>query len=165
MRYIKIGKIVNTHGIKGEIRLLSNFKFKDRVFVRDMVIYIGKDKIKEVINSYRPHKQFDMITLIGYNNINDILKYKGLDVYINEEDLSLNNDEYLDEDLINCKVIVGGITRGIIKSIEDYKVYKLIIVNNNEIEYLVPYVSDIIEGVDLKKKEICFKSDIEGLFK
>ena len=33
MEYIKIGKIVNTHGIKGEIRLLSNFKYKEKVFV------------------------------------------------------------------------------------------------------------------------------------
>lgn len=61
MDYIKIGKIVNTHGIKGEVRLLSKFPYKDKVFVKDMNIYIDK-KYKEVINSYRKHKNFDMIT-------------------------------------------------------------------------------------------------------
>ena len=45
MKYIYIGKIVNTHGIKGEVRLLSNFKFKDKVFKKGMTIYIGKDKV------------------------------------------------------------------------------------------------------------------------
>ena len=30
MKYINIGKIVNTHGIKGELRLLSDFKYKDK---------------------------------------------------------------------------------------------------------------------------------------
>ena len=70
MKYIYIGKIVNTHGIKGEIRLISTFKFKDKVFVPNMNIYIGKEKIKEVITSYRPHKQFDMICMKDYNNIN-----------------------------------------------------------------------------------------------
>ena len=97
MDYIKIGKIVNTHGIKGEVRLLSKFPYKDKVFVKDMIIYIDK-KYKEVINSYRKHKNFDMITLVGYNNINDVLKYKGLNVYVNKDDIMLDNNKYLDDD-------------------------------------------------------------------
>ena len=44
MDYIKIGKIVNTHGIKGEVRLLSKFPYKDKVFVKDMNIYIDKKR-------------------------------------------------------------------------------------------------------------------------
>ena len=55
MKLIKIGKIVNTHGIKGEVRLLSKFPYKDKVFIKDMNIYIDK-KYKEVISSYRKHK-------------------------------------------------------------------------------------------------------------
>ena len=43
MNYIYIGKIVNTHGLKGEIRILSDFEFKDKVFVPNMKIYIGCD--------------------------------------------------------------------------------------------------------------------------
>ena len=43
MEYIVIGKIVNTHGIKGEVRLLSNFKYKEKVFVPKFTIYIGKE--------------------------------------------------------------------------------------------------------------------------
>lgn len=66
MRYIKIGKIVNTHGIKGELRILSKFPHKEEVFKADMPIYIEKES-KEIINSYRRHKNFDMITLKGYN--------------------------------------------------------------------------------------------------
>lgn len=164
MKYIFIGKIVNTHGIKGEVRLISNFKFKDKVFIKNMPIYIGKNKTKEIIKTYRPHKQFDMITLNGYNNINDILKYKGLLVYINNEDLILNNNEYLDEDLIGLKVIIDNNIKGTIKNIEDYKTYKLIIVNNDEKDYLIPYVSDIIENIDFKKGNIYIKKDLEGLF-
>ena len=72
---IYIGKIVNTHGIKGELRILSNFSSKNKVFIPQMPIYI--DNQKEIINSYRHHKMFDMITLKNYNNINEVLKYKG----------------------------------------------------------------------------------------
>ena len=56
MKYIRIGKIVNTHGVKGELRLISDFKYKDKIFVDNFKIYIGKEKIEEKINSYRRHK-------------------------------------------------------------------------------------------------------------
>ena len=72
--YIYIGKIVNTHGIKGELRLLSNFKYKNKVFLQNRKIYIGEEKKEEMIKSYRHHKIFEMITLYGYDSINEVLK-------------------------------------------------------------------------------------------
>ena len=74
--FVYVGKIVNTHGIKGEVRILSDFEYKDKVFKPKMVIYIGRKKEQEVINTYRHHKNFEMITMEGYGNINEILKYK-----------------------------------------------------------------------------------------
>ena len=44
MEYLCVGKLVNTHGIKGEVRLLSRFRHKDKVFVKGFKFYIGKDK-------------------------------------------------------------------------------------------------------------------------
>ena len=67
MNYINVGKIVNTHGIKGELRILSKFKFKNKVFKKDMIIYIGNNKDKEVINYYNK--------LLKTNN--NILKNEG----------------------------------------------------------------------------------------
>ena len=40
MEYVKIGKIVNTHGIKGELRIRSDFEYKDRVFKKGFILYI-----------------------------------------------------------------------------------------------------------------------------
>ena len=80
MEYIYIGKIVNTHCIKGELRLLSDFEKKDRVFKSGINIFIGKEKQSETIKTYRHHKQFEMITLEGYTNINEVLKYKDQNV-------------------------------------------------------------------------------------
>ena len=62
MKYVLIGRMVNTHGLKGEVRILSSFKYKDRVFKVGMKIYIGKDKVCEEITSYRFHKIYDMVT-------------------------------------------------------------------------------------------------------
>ena len=120
MKYIIIGKIVNTHGIKGELRILSDFKYKDKIFKKGFPLYIGHTKEKEIINTYRPHKQFDMVTFNNYNNINEVLKYKGEYVFINKEDLELNSNQYLNEDLIGLDVITQNKSLGTLKKIEKY---------------------------------------------
>ena len=162
MNYILIGKIVNTHGIKGELRIISDFPYKDRVFKNNFNIYIGKDKINEVINTYRHHKIFDMITLKNYNNINEVLKYKGSLVYINRLDLQLNDNEYLESDLLNFDIIMNNNIIGKLSSFENHKKNKIIIVKNKEKEILLPYNSNLIENINLDKKEIIYKN-IEGL--
>ena len=162
MKYLYIGKIVNTHGIKGEIRILSNFKFKEKVFIKGMKIYIGKDKVEETINTYRHHKQFEMITMDGYSNINEVLKYKQQQVYINKEDLKLDSNEYLDEDLIGLNVKINNNIVGTIKRIEKNPHQDLLVVKTTKKDCLIPYVSDIIEEINFKEGYISIK-DIKGL--
>ena len=162
MNLIKIGKIVNTHGIKGELRLLSKFPYKDKVFIKGMIIYIDKDT-KEVINSYRKHKNFDMITLEGYNNINEVLKYKGKNVYVDSNDIKLDNDKYLDEELIGLSVIYENMERGIITNIERYDKTVLFNIKGKTQEYLIPYNDNLIDNIDMKNKKIFIKY-IKGLF-
>ena len=162
MEYIYIGKIVNTHGIKGEVRILSKFKYKSRVLKKYFKVYIGPSKEENIINSYRPHKQFDMITLEGITNINEVLKYKGLYAFINKEDLVLELDEYLDEDLIDLEVYINNDKKGVVTNIVRYPNNSLIEVTNNEKKYLIPNNKNIIESIDLTNKKIIIK-DIKGL--
>lgn len=152
MKYLKVGKIVNTHGIKGELRLLSDFKYKEKIFVNNFNIYIGRDKIHEVINTYRVHKKFDMITLKGYTNINDVLKYKGMFVFINKDELVLNKDEYLDEELIDFKVIYANKDTLRVSDVINYPNNKTLKVECNNKYFLIPFA--LIEKIDLDRKEI-----------
>lgn len=162
MDYLKVGKIVNTHGIKGELRLLSNFKYKNKVFKNNFKIYIGKEKDMAVINSYRVHKMFDMITLKGYSNINEVLKYKGKLVFIDKNDLVLNKDEYLDEDLIGFGVIYEDISNLKVVEIVNYPNNKLLKVRSNDLDNLVPF--SLVDKIELDNKKIYVK-DIKGLIK
>lgn len=141
---LKVGKYVNTHGIKGEIRLLSNFSRKDLVFTSGVKIYI-KDK-EFVIDSYRHHKEFDMLKLKGINNINDILDLKGNDVYVDSSII----DEFIDEDLVNYKVIINNKTYKIIDVIKNYKQIIIVLDNNSKI----PFVDEFIVSKDDKNKVI-----------
>ena len=162
MELIRIGKIVNTHGIKGELRILSKFPYKDKVFVKNMKVYIDKNNV-EVINTYRKHKNFDMVTFAGYNNINEVLKYKGKNVYINKEDIELKQNEYLDEQLIGLDVMYKNMLMGTIGDIERYDKISLIKINGKDRYYLIPYNFNLIDNIDIKNNKIYIKN-IDGLF-
>ena len=158
MKYVLIGKLVNTHGLRGEVRILSDFRYKDRVFIPNMKIYIGKEKKEETISTYRHHKIFEMITMESYNDINEVLKYKGEYVFINREDLVLKENEYLDTDLINLNVYIDNKLIGQVKKIEKYSKNELFVVKGQEKDYLIPYNFDIIK-ISLKEKRI----DVENI--
>lgn len=144
---IRIGKYVNTHGIKGEIRILSDFSRKDLVFKKGFKIYIKDDEF--VINSYRKHKDYDMVTLEGINNINDIIDLKGNYVYIKREDIN----SFIDEDLYEYSVVVKEKEYKIINIIEN-KAHKILVLNNN---VMVPYVKEFIEKKDDIEKKLYMK--------
>ena len=155
MDKIYIGKFVNTHGIKGEIRIKSNFKFKDKVFTIGNKIYI--DNKEYIINSYRVHKEYDMITLKGINNINEIINLKGSNVYINKSDLKLNKEEYLDEDLIKMDIYMDNIFKGKVSGIMNLSKNKKILVVNNK---YVPF--ELIKNIDFDNKKIIIEK-VDGL--
>ena len=161
MNLIYIGKIVNTHGIKGEVRLLSNFEEKDLIFKKDFKVYVGDERERLIINSYRPHKQFDMLTFKGINDINDVLKYKGKKVYIDKEDLHLKEDEYLLEDLIGMNIICDKEVLGVVSNIYESLQGKLLYITFAK-NYYIPYNNNYIKEIDVKKKEI-HAENIKGL--
>lgn len=162
MDFIYLGKIVNTHGIKGEVRILSYVDFKEEVFKKGNKLYIGKNKCLEIINTYRVHKNYDMVTFDGKDNINDVLKYKGLDVYVNKSDINYNG--FFDEDLIDLDVYSSDKYIGKIESISYGKKYDFINIRSLENKkFIVPKIDEFIEKVDLENKKIFIK-EIKGLF-
>ncbi len=152
MRFIYIGKVTNTHALKGEIRILSNFEFKNKVFTKGFKLYVGHLKTEETIETYRRHKQYDMVKFVGIDNINDVIKYKGASVFINEEDLNLGDDEILTEELIGMKVYNGNSLVGNITEYREDNGNKNIRVNDK----LIPFNKDFISKIDKQNKEIHF---------
>lgn len=158
MEYVCIGKLVNTHGIKGEVKLLSNFEYKDKAFVVGMNFYIGEDKEKVTVNSYRHHKVFDMVTFKEYNYINDVLKFKGKLVYVLKPDLALDNNSILDRDYIGMNAYYEGVLVGKVKDIINNNGYKLMLIGTK----YVPFNKEFISSVSVTKNELILKN-VEGL--
>ena len=153
MNKVILGKYVNTHGLKGEIRIKSNFPYKSKVFKINNEIIIND--VTYVIKSYRVHKGYDMVTLDGINDINMIPFPKNTNVYI-DRDKYLSKKEYLDSDLIGFIVYNSKIERKItgISYISNTK--KLLETK----EGYIPF--ELVQNVDLDKKRIKIE-EVDGL--
>lgn len=159
MNYLYIGKLVNTHGIKGEVRILSNFRHKDKVFVKGFKFYVGKDKKEYVVETYRKHKNFDMVVFKDNYDINLIEHLKGSLVYINKDDLKLDENKFLSVDLIGFDVIINGKTIGVIKDVLDTPANEVLVLDNN---IMIPYVDAFIKEIDIKNKKVSVY-EVKGL--
>lgn len=153
MEYICIGKYVSTHGIKGEIKIKSNFNYKEKVFKIGNTLRINN--IDYEITSYRQHKGYDMVTFKNITNINQIIDLKGMLVYIKKDLLNLKNNEYLDSDLINYNVYMNDKYLGKVNSIRYITLTKKLLVVD---KILIPF--ELI--INIKDKKIYIK-EVGGL--
>lgn len=148
---VYIGKIVSTHGIKGELKILSSFPYKEKAFQIGNHLYIDSHPYE--IKSYRVHKNYDMVTLDDYHDINEVLFLLKKEVYLSEEELSLGDDEVLDEELITYEVLTKEGKSGIIKEIfqasETNKILRVLF----DKEVLIPYRSPFVQ-IDKKGKKV-----------
>ena len=151
MKLIYLGQITSTHGIKGELKIKSNFTYKDKAFkIGNKLTIDNKDYI---IRSYRVHKGFDMVTLNNYHDINEVLFLLKKKVYIDIDELKLEKEEVLDEDLINYQALTTQGKRGIIKEIFYASPTNKIIRIFFDKEVLVPMNTPLIT-INPDKKEV-----------
>lgn len=156
MEFIYIGKIVNTFGIKGELKIISDFFESGKVFKKGFKLYISPLYIEEEILNVRVHKNNYLVLFKNYNDINDVLKYKDMGVYINRDDLNLNSNEYLINDLIGFKVYDNSKLIGEVIGISKNNNVLLRIKNNKE--YYIPFIDEFISNVDVLNKRIDTKN-------
>jgi len=164
MEYIKVGIIINTFGIKGEVKVQSltdfpddRFKVGNRVFV-----HYQKQYEEKKIASYRNHKGFVLLQFVGNENINDVEKYKDCIVYVNKDEVkTLNKGSYYYFQLQGCNVYCDNQCIGQVESVESG--YQTILrVKHENKEVLIPYVNAFIKDVNIDNKRIDVKV-IEGM--
>ncbi|RAK23347.1 16S rRNA processing protein RimM [Anoxybacillus vitaminiphilus] len=168
-RWFNVGKIVNTHGIRGEVRVISKTDFADERYKTGNTLYIfmdnASDPVEVKVKSHRVHKSFDLLSFEGYDNINLVEKFKGAMIKIPESQLGeLEEGEYYFHEIIGCTVVTEqGETVGTVKEIltpgaNDVWVVK----GKGGKEILIPYISDVVKHVDVKEKLITIHP-MEGL--
>ena len=165
MDYTIVGKIINSHGIKGEVKVYPLTHDIER-FSTFKMAYLGEEKIKVEIQNVKYHKGIAILKLKDFDDINQILKFKDMDIYVDEENkIVLPKDHYFIYDLINCQVFdMSGKNLGFISNViqaASNDVYVVSDIPNNK-EYLIPVVKQFVKQVDIENKRIVI-DPIEGM--
>lgn len=165
MKYLNVGKIVTTHGIKGEVKVKVETDDDSR-FGKNNKLYVGTDEKhisgEIIIDNARYQKDMILLSFNNIKNINDVLKYVGLSLFVDIDEVRVDGEIYYD-DLIDCKIIVEGKEVGIVIDVMEVPQGEILRVKKKDGKIaLIPYVDEFIESVDINKKEIII-NPIEGL--
>lgn len=156
---IEIGKIINTHGIKGELKIISSTDFEEERFAvgNSVNIQFGKDLIPMEVASFRRHKGCLLVAFKDLMNINFVEKYKGCVISVDSDELQeLDEDEVYFYQLIDCKVIDEENNElGMVVEIIETAAHDILRIRNDEgKEVLIPYVEAFIVDVAVDEKVI-----------
>ena len=160
MEKIKIAKIVNVTGIKGEVKLYNYSDYKERFEeLTELIISGGRDgDITLKIEKVRYQGEMVIIKFEGVNDRNQAEKLRDRDVCITEDDLrELPEDTYYLRDLIGMKVVDAGAYGeiGILKDVIQNSAQDIYVVSApGGREVLIPAVKDFIREIDAEARVI-----------
>ena len=147
---IKVGRIVNAHGIRGEVRVQP--RDGDPAFLtRFKTFYIDGQPVSPTANHV--HKSLVLMKFPGVEDMNAALTYKDKDLYIRRADARLPEGAYFDDELLGMGVFdaATGEELGKLTAVENYPAHKVYTVKGRR-EYLIPAVKDVfIKSVDLDR--------------
>ena len=165
---LKVGKIVKTHSLKGEVKVISSTDFEEERFKKGSKLLItrGNQLIREVVvQSYRNHKNFLLVKFEGIDSVEEAEKLKNLQIKIDSDEVGgLEENEFYFHQIIGCEVFdendknLGEIIDILTPGANDVWVIK----GENGKEILIPYIEDVVKKIDITNKKVNIEV-MEGL--
>ncbi|EHN59720.1 ribosome maturation factor RimM [Oenococcus kitaharae] len=164
MAKLRVGKIINTHGIKGELKIDVVTDFPDQRFAKKAKLFVS-DKELTILTS-RPFHQFWLVTFAGYEDINLVEQYKGQDIFVDE---SVSQPKTLPGEFFVSQIlglqavdengrVIGQIVDSFHTGANDVWTIK----KTNGKEILIPYIDQVVKKVDLAGRQVTIDL-LEGL--
>lgn len=154
MDKLKIGKILGTHALKGELKIRSNSDFNEQRFIIGHRLLIENQNEEFIIKTVRFHKGNYLVSFDGLQDINLVEKYIGLNVYGYKDDIELEEDEYYYGDLIGCVLKQDDRKIGEVVSVFNNGAHDILSVQTDKKTVSIPYVDAFIDGIDIENKII-----------
>ena len=149
--YIEAGEIVTTHGVRGEVKVLSWLDSPEMLCEFDRCRISGREY---VMDSVRVQKTCNLVKLRGVDTMEDAQKLRGKTMELYREDIS---DELIfASELVDVEVYADGACIGKIKEVLDYPGNSVYVVQG-EREYLIPAVKEFILSTDLERNQMQVK--------
>lgn len=158
-QFIEAGKVVNTHGVKGEVKIqvwLDSPEFLKKF----KTVYIDNKAVKLV--SGRVHKGFLIAVLDGVDDVNAAMSLKNKTVFIDRKDAKLPKGAYFLQDIIGAAVVTeDGESVGTLEDILETPASRIYVVKGKT-EHLIPAVDEFIVRVDAENAVVTVRL-IEGM--
>lgn len=166
--HLVVGEIVNTHGVRGEVKIYPRTDFPDIRFEVGNVLYVMMDDGERVpleIAGSRPHKNVFLVRFVGYDNINEVLPFKGRTVTVPaDERIDTDEEGYYYHEIIGCTVLTEdgkqlGKVEQILKTGAN-DVWEAVDESGRSI--LIPVIDDVVLEVDVEQRKIWIQL-LEGM--
>ncbi len=161
--YLEAGKIVTTHGIRGEVKIMPYTDTPELLcdFER---LFMGKNHDEIYIEKSRVFKNMVIAKIEGVNTVEEAEKLRNKILYMHRDDLELDENTYFIQDLIGMEVrdAENGFVYGKIKDVMQTGANDVYVIQGDR-EYLVPAIPDVVVSTDIDN-DIMLIKPLEGLF-
>jgi len=154
---LQVGVISSIHGVHGEVKVFPTTSDPNRYKkLKEVILDNGKEKINLKIQGTKFFKQFVIVKFEGYESPDDIIKFKGLPIYVTRENaIKLSKDEYFIADLVDIDVYENDCHIGkVVNVIETGANDVYVISEDNGNELLLPAIKQCILAVDIEGRRM-----------
>ena len=158
-KFVEAGEIVNTHGVRGEVKIMPWTDTPE--FLRAIkTLYVDGQAVR--VLSSRIHKGALLATLEGVDDVNAAMRFKGKRVFIDRDDARLEPGRFFIQDIIGAEVVTeAGERVGTLREVIDAPAGMIYVVRG-EAEHLIPAVPEFILNTDADNGVITVRL-IEGM--
>lgn len=163
-QYLEAGKIVTTHGIRGEVKIMPYTDVPELLCEFDR-LFIDKEHREINIERSRVFKNTVIAKLEGIDTPEAAEKLRNKILYMHRDDLELDDDTYFIQDLIGMEVrdADSGQVYGRLDDVMQTGANDVYVIKGEDKEYLVPAIADVIVSTDLENDVMTIRP-LEGLF-
>ena len=153
----RVGVIANTHGIKGEVKVFPTTEDVRRYqSLKEVLLDTGKERIPLEVQGVRFFKNLVIVKFKGIDNINDIEKYKGKELFVTRENaIPLAEDEYYIADIMGAEVFTeDGTPFGVLRDVLETGANLVYVVEHEGQEVLLPVINDCVKEINPEEKKV-----------
>lgn len=162
--YLEAGKIVTTHGIRGEVKIMPYTDTPDLLAEFDR-LFIGRNKDEVIITRSRVFKNTVIAKIEGIDTPEAAEKLRNKILYMHRDDLELDEDTYFIQDLIGVEVRDADTDEvyGTIADVMQTGANDVYVIKGEKREYLVPAIADVVVSTDIDSNIMTIRP-LDGLF-
>ena len=166
-KYLKIGKIVGSHGIKGMVRVECWCDSPDFLCKFKTLYYDSTGSCAAQIKSARPHGNIVLLSVSGIDTVEAAQKMRGKVLYMKRSDAKLPTGTYFIAELIGCTVYDADNPEKIYGTLSDVSATGANdvwhIKGENGREYLIPSIPDVVIETDVAANRVVIRP-LKGIF-